>query len=82
MPVTEFTTLEESMNEIRKLQENPELGEWRIHAALKDLGIKLFPRACGRMLALNRSLYGLKGPKHGSWPCLYESNIGEVFSGH
>lgn len=53
----------DSMNEIRKLQENPELGEWRIHAALKDLGIKLSPRTCGRILALNRSLYGLKGPK-------------------
>lgn len=46
----------DSMNEIRKLQENPELGEWRIHAALKDLGIKLSPRTCGRILALNRSL--------------------------
>src|SRR6266581_4774477 len=53
----------ESMNEIRKLQENPELGEWRVHAALKDIGIKLSPRTCGRILALNRSLYGLKGPK-------------------
>ena len=51
------------MNEIRKLQENPELGEWRIHAALKDIGIKLSPRTCGRILALNRGLYGLKGPK-------------------
>ena len=53
----------DSMNEIRKLQENPELGEWRIHAALKDIGLKLSPRTCGRILALNRSLYGLKGPK-------------------
>jgi len=51
------------MNEIRKLQENPELGEWRVHAALKDIGIKLSPRTCGRILALNQSLYGLKGPK-------------------
>lgn len=53
----------DSMNEIRKLQENSELGEWRIHAALKDIGLKLSPRTCGRILALNRSLYGLKGPK-------------------
>jgi putative transposase len=53
----------DSMNEVRKLQENPELGEWRIHAALKNIGIKLSPRTCGRILALNRSLYGLKGPK-------------------
>jgi len=53
----------DAMNEIRKLQENPELGEWRIHAALKQIGIKLSPRTCGRILALNRSLYGMKGPK-------------------
>ncbi|MBO0791609.1 MAG: helix-turn-helix domain-containing protein [Ktedonobacteraceae bacterium] len=53
----------DSMNEIRKLQENPELGEWRIHAALKDIGIKLSPRTCGRILQLNRQLYGLKGPQ-------------------
>ncbi|MBV9280748.1 MAG: DDE-type integrase/transposase/recombinase, partial [Chloroflexi bacterium] len=36
---------------VRKLQENPELG------------IKLSPRTCGRILALNRSLYGLDKPK-------------------
>lgn len=53
----------DAMNEIRKLQENPELGEWRIHAALKNIGIKLSPRTCGRILALNRSLYGMKGPE-------------------
>jgi transposase len=53
----------DAMNEIRKLQENPQLGEWRIHAALKQIGIKLSPRTCGRILALNRSLYGMKGPK-------------------
>jgi putative transposase len=53
----------DAMNEIRKLQENPELGEWRVHAALKDIGIKLSPRTCGRILALNRNLYSMKGPK-------------------
>jgi putative transposase len=31
----------DAMNEIRKLQENPELGEWRVHAALKEIGIRL-----------------------------------------
>jgi transposase len=50
------------MNEVRKLQENPELGEYRVHAALLQLGIKLSPRTCGRILALNRSLYGLDKP--------------------
>jgi len=53
-----------TMNQVRKLQENPELGEFRIHAALLQLGIKLSPRTCGRILALNRSLYGLEKPKH------------------
>lgn len=47
---------------VRKLQENPELGEFRIHAALKNEGIELSPRTCGRILALNRSLYGLHRP--------------------
>ena len=51
-----------AVNAIRKLQLNPELGEFRIHAALLRLGIELSPRTCGRILALNRKLYGLPGP--------------------
>lgn len=51
-----------AITEVKRLQRNPELGEFRIHAALLQLGIKLSPRTCGRVLALNRSLYGLKGP--------------------
>lgn len=35
------------MNDVCKLQENPELGELRTHAALLQLGIKLIPRTCG-----------------------------------
>jgi putative transposase len=50
------------MNAIRKLQVNPELGEFRIHAALLQLGIELSPRTCGRILALNRALDGLPRP--------------------
>ena len=53
------------MREVRKLQENPELGEFRIHAALAQMGIDLSPRTCGRILAVNRKLYGLKKPKEG-----------------
>lgn len=53
-----------AMNEVRKLQVNPELGEFRVHATLRQIGIKLSPRTCGRILALNRSLYGLEKPKH------------------
>lgn len=48
---------------VRKLQENPELGEFRIHAALTQLGIHLSPRTCGRILALNRRLYDLPTPR-------------------
>ncbi len=55
-----------AMNEVRKLQENPELGEFRVSAALAQLGIHLSPRTCGRILAVNRKLYGLKKPKRGS----------------
>jgi putative transposase len=52
-----------AINAIRKLQINPELGEFRIHAALLQLGIELSPRTCGRILALNRKLYGMAGPR-------------------
>jgi hypothetical protein len=45
-----------AMAAIRRLQANPELGEFRIHAALKQLGIDLSPRTCGRILALHRAL--------------------------
>ena len=51
------------MNAVRKLQQNPELGAFRIHAALKQLGIHLSTRTCGRILARNRKLYGLRGPE-------------------
>ena len=47
---------------VKRLQENPELGEFRIYAALKQLGIELSPRTCGRILQANRALYGLPGP--------------------
>jgi putative transposase len=47
---------------VRELQENPELGEFRVHAALKREGIELSPRTCGRILARNRALYGLPKP--------------------
>jgi putative transposase len=46
------------MDTVRRLQRNPLLGEFRVHAALKQqYGIKLSPRTCGRILALNRRLY-------------------------
>ncbi len=51
-----------SMHTVQKSQENPELGAFRMHAALKQVGIELSPSTCGRILALNRSLYQLPGP--------------------
>ena len=45
-----------AMAAIRRLQANPELGEFRIHAALAQRGIDLSPRTCGRILALHREL--------------------------
>ena len=52
-----------AMEAIRRFRENPNLGEFRIHAALAQIGIHLSPRTCGRILALNRELYGLEKPK-------------------
>ena len=54
-----------AIDAVRRLQENPNLGEFRIHAALVQMGIHLSPRTCGRILALNRKLYGLQKPKAG-----------------
>ncbi len=50
-------------NEIRKLQENPLLGEYRVHAALLRMGIEVSPATCGRIMAANRQLYGLEKPQ-------------------
>ena len=52
-----------AMEAIRRFQENPNLGEFRIHAALAQIGIHFSPRTCGRVLALNRELYGLEKPR-------------------
>lgn len=54
------------MNEVKKLASNPDLGAYRVMAALEQIGIKLSQRTCGRLLQLNRSLYGLPQPKSGT----------------
>jgi transposase len=59
-PATKQTL--QAVTAVKRLQANPELGEFRIHAALKQLGVDLSPRTCGRILAANRALYGLPGP--------------------
>lgn len=51
-------------NEIRKLQENPLLGEYRVHTALLREGIEVSPATCGRIMAANRQVYDIeKKPK-------------------
>lgn len=57
-----------AMNEARKLQENPGLGAFRVRAALKQIGIHLSTATCGRILALNRRIYGLEKPRGGGRP--------------
>lgn len=54
-----------AMNEVRKLMENPELGEFRIHAALERIGTYLSPRTVGRILAALREAEGLEKPSRG-----------------
>lgn len=56
------------MQEVKKLQANPELGEYRVSAALEQMGIHLSPRTCGRILALNRDLYHLQIPPKKAMP--------------
>ena len=48
---------------VRRLQENPELGEFRIHAELVRRGIDISRRTVGNILALNRRVHGLDKPK-------------------
>ncbi len=56
------------INEVGKLVvESPELGAYRVRAALEQIGIHLSQATCGRLLALNRKLYGLSKPS-GSAP--------------
>jgi len=53
-----------TMDAVRRMQENPELGAFRIHAALEQKrGIEVGPRTVGRIMAVHRGLYGLGKPK-------------------
>ena len=53
-----------TMDFIRKSQENPELGAFRIHAALvQKRGADVSIRTVGRVMAVHRELYGLGKPK-------------------
>lgn len=54
------------MNTVRLIQENPKLGAFRVHAALKQIGIHLSRATCGRIMAENRKVYGLEKPRGGA----------------
>ncbi len=56
-----------AITEVRKLvKDSPELGAYRVRAALEQIGIDLSQATCGRLLALNRQLYGLPPPSGGA----------------
>jgi hypothetical protein len=44
---------------VRRLHQTSNLGAFRVHAALAQVGIHLGPRTCGCILATNRALYSL-----------------------
>ncbi|MEW6635399.1 MAG: helix-turn-helix domain-containing protein [Actinomycetota bacterium] len=54
------------MNTVRRMQDNPRLGAFRVHAALKQMGIHLSRATCGRIMAENRKVYGLGKPRGGA----------------
>jgi len=57
----------QEINEVGKLvKESPELGAYRVRAALEQIGIHLSQATCGRLLALNRKLYGVSLPEGGA----------------
>ena len=52
-----------AMVEVRRRQENPELGAYRMRVALEQVGIFLSTRTVGRILAANREAERLPKPK-------------------
>ncbi len=52
-----------TMVEVARLQKNPYLGAFRVHAALEVIGIHISRATCGRIMAHNRKLYGLPKPE-------------------
>ncbi len=52
-----------TIQKIKKLSENPNIGAYRVSAALEQIGIKLSRSTCGRYLAINRKLYHLQVPR-------------------
>jgi|GEM_PF-224575 len=57
----------EAISEVRKIvKDTPDLGAYRVRAALEQMGIHLSQASCGRLLALNRKLYGVSAPQGGA----------------
>jgi putative transposase len=54
-----------AIEEVRKLAQNPQIGAFRVHAALKQKGFDLSRTTCGRVLAQVREIYGYEKPKSG-----------------
>ena len=54
-----------AIEEVRKLAQNPEIGAFRVHAALKQTGFNLSRATCGRILSQVREIYGYDKPKSG-----------------
>jgi transposase len=53
-----------TMDFVRRMQENPELGAFRIHAALEQKrGAQVSVRTVGRVMAVHRDLYVIAKPK-------------------
>ena len=51
-----------AIEEVRKLAQNPEIGAFRVHSALKQRGFNLSRATCGRILAQVREIYGYEKP--------------------
>ena len=54
-----------AIEEVRKLARNPQIGAFRVHAALKQRGFDLSRATCGRILAQVREIYGYEKPESG-----------------
>ena len=54
-----------AIEEVRKLAQNPQIGAFRVHAALKQKGFDLSRTTCGCILARVREIYGYEKPKSG-----------------
>lgn len=54
-----------AIEEVRKLAQNPHIGAFRVHAALKQKGFDLSRTTCGRILVQVREIYGYDKPKSG-----------------